>query len=311
MTATRAPGDRESPGPAMHELVRELYPICRSITGDGVRQTLARLGSEIPLAIHEVPSGTPVFDWTVPPEWNIRDAWVKNSRGERVIDFHRHSCTWSATACRCGPGCRWRSCAPTCTACPSSPTDPVPHVLLPAGLGLLPAPSPAGAAARRRVRGLHRHQPRRRPPHLRRVPARGQLGAGGADLLPCLPSIPVQRQPLGRRGGHLPGPAPGPGAAPPFLPVPVHSGHDRRDHLAQPQRGARRCHRARPGAHLPRRPRRLHLQGKPARRRADRRRGAARPAALPARRTRCCRSRPTATTSGSTARPASTCPSAA
>ncbi|TFZ09009.1 DUF4910 domain-containing protein [Ramlibacter humi] len=75
----------------MHALVRELYPICRSITGDGVRATLARVQREIPLQVHEVPSGTPAFDWTVPREWNIRDAWVKNPRGERVIDFRRHN----------------------------------------------------------------------------------------------------------------------------------------------------------------------------------------------------------------------------
>lgn len=78
-------------GPAIHRLIQELYPICRSITGDGVRQTLARLQREIPLEVHEVPSGTKVFDWTVPREWNIRDAYVKNSRGERVIDFRRHN----------------------------------------------------------------------------------------------------------------------------------------------------------------------------------------------------------------------------
>jgi aminopeptidase-like protein len=78
-------------GAAMHALIRDLYPICRSITGDGLRQTLARLQKEIPLQVHEVPSGTEVFDWTVPREWNIRDAYVKNSRGERVIDFQRHN----------------------------------------------------------------------------------------------------------------------------------------------------------------------------------------------------------------------------
>ena len=78
-------------GAAMHALIRDLYPICRSITGDGLRQTLARLQKEIPLQVHEVPSGTQVFDWTVPREWNIRDAYVKNSRGERVIDFQRHN----------------------------------------------------------------------------------------------------------------------------------------------------------------------------------------------------------------------------
>jgi aminopeptidase-like protein len=73
----------------MHALVGRLYPICRSITGEGVRQTLRLLGHEIPLEIHEVPTGTPVFDWVVPAEWNIRDAYVKNARGERVIDFSR------------------------------------------------------------------------------------------------------------------------------------------------------------------------------------------------------------------------------
>lgn len=73
----------------MHSLIAELYPICRSITGDGFRQTLRRLGERIPIVLHEVPTGTQVFDWTVPREWNVRDAWVKNAAGEKVIDFHR------------------------------------------------------------------------------------------------------------------------------------------------------------------------------------------------------------------------------
>ncbi|HXQ28115.1 MAG TPA: DUF4910 domain-containing protein [Gemmatimonadales bacterium] len=73
----------------MHALIAELYPICRSITGDGFRHTLHRIAREIPLTIHEVASGTRVLDWTVPKEWNIRDAYVKNGRGERVIDFRR------------------------------------------------------------------------------------------------------------------------------------------------------------------------------------------------------------------------------
>ncbi|WP_210520960.1 DUF4910 domain-containing protein [Hymenobacter terricola] len=79
-------------GKALHELVRRLFPICRSITGDGVRQTLAILGEYLPgLQVHEVPTGTPALDWTVPREWNVRDAWVKNQRGERVIDFQAHN----------------------------------------------------------------------------------------------------------------------------------------------------------------------------------------------------------------------------
>ena len=76
-------------GHEMHALVAELYPICRSITGDGLRETLRRLQRFVPLTMHEVPTGTPVFDWIVPPEWNIQDAFVKNSRGERVIDFQK------------------------------------------------------------------------------------------------------------------------------------------------------------------------------------------------------------------------------
>ena len=73
----------------MHGLMRELYPICRSITGDGVRKTLDILKKNIPLKVHEVASGTKVFDWTVPKEWNIKDAYVKNSKGDRIIDFKK------------------------------------------------------------------------------------------------------------------------------------------------------------------------------------------------------------------------------
>src|SRR5437762_3432535 len=78
-------------GQEIHALMRELYPICRSITGNGFRQTLARLKKELPLEVHEVPSSTHVFDWMIPKEWNIRDAYVKNATGERVIDFQKHN----------------------------------------------------------------------------------------------------------------------------------------------------------------------------------------------------------------------------
>lgn len=73
----------------MHSFIRELYPICRSISGNGVRETLHMIKSYIPLEIHEIPTGTKVFDWTVPKEWNITDAYVKNSKGERIIDFQK------------------------------------------------------------------------------------------------------------------------------------------------------------------------------------------------------------------------------
>jgi aminopeptidase-like protein len=82
--------DLNSAGQEIYQLISELYPICRSITGDGLRVTLRRLQRDIPLELHEVPSGTQVFDWIVPKEWNIRDAYVKNASGKKVIDF-QHS----------------------------------------------------------------------------------------------------------------------------------------------------------------------------------------------------------------------------
>lgn len=72
-------------------LIKELYPICRSITGEGVRETLRIIKNRIPLEIQEVPSGTKVFDWTVPLEWNVTDAYVMNRAGKRVIDFQSHN----------------------------------------------------------------------------------------------------------------------------------------------------------------------------------------------------------------------------
>ena len=76
-------------GAELHAFVAELFPICRSITGDGLRDTLRRIGARIPLTLREVPSGTPVLDWTVPQEWNIRDAWIASPEGDRVVDFRR------------------------------------------------------------------------------------------------------------------------------------------------------------------------------------------------------------------------------
>ena len=73
----------------MYALCAKMFPYCRSITGDGVRQTLAALREVVPeIEIHEVSSGTKAFDWTVPKEWRIRDAWIKNESGEKILDFH-------------------------------------------------------------------------------------------------------------------------------------------------------------------------------------------------------------------------------
>lgn len=78
-------------GVQLHAFASELYPICRSITGAGTRATLDMVSRIVPLERVEVPTGTKVFDWDVPREWNIRDAWIKNAAGERVVDFQRHN----------------------------------------------------------------------------------------------------------------------------------------------------------------------------------------------------------------------------
>jgi aminopeptidase-like protein len=76
-------------GDEMHRFAADLYPICRSITGDGTRQTLAMIQDRIPLETFEVATGTAVFDWIVPKEWNVRDAYIKGPDGEKVVDFNK------------------------------------------------------------------------------------------------------------------------------------------------------------------------------------------------------------------------------
>ena len=78
-------------GQKLHQFAAQLYPICRSITGDGLRRTLAMIADRIPLKISEVATGTAVFDWAVPKEWNIRDAYIKDSAGRRVVDFRENN----------------------------------------------------------------------------------------------------------------------------------------------------------------------------------------------------------------------------
>ena len=83
-------GSRARMGDAW-SLMKELFPLCRSITGAGTRATLAAIGARIPLQIFEVSSGTQVFDWEVPNEWNVREAWIEDSKGQRVVDLRNHT----------------------------------------------------------------------------------------------------------------------------------------------------------------------------------------------------------------------------
>ena len=87
----RRTDDDATVGGQLYALVQELYPICRSITGDGVRETLRVVSRVAPIQGMEVPTGTAVLDWEVPPEWNVRDAFIANLAGERLVDFRRHN----------------------------------------------------------------------------------------------------------------------------------------------------------------------------------------------------------------------------
>lgn len=80
-------------GKIIYDFAGSIFPICRSITGDGVRETLRLISEKIKnetgrdLSIFEVPSGTPVFDWTVPKEWKIKAGYIENESGEKIVDF--------------------------------------------------------------------------------------------------------------------------------------------------------------------------------------------------------------------------------
>ena len=79
--------DAVAAGDAIHDRMVELFPICRSITGDGLRETLRVVEREVPMEIIETPTGTQVLDWIVPNEWNVRAAWIEQPGGTRVVDF--------------------------------------------------------------------------------------------------------------------------------------------------------------------------------------------------------------------------------
>ncbi len=235
------------------------------------RDACASSASRSPLEMHEVPTGTPVFDWTVPREWNIRDAWVANSRGERVDRLPRAQPPRRELQ-RAGPrhACASPSSGRTCTPTPRTPT----------GSPTAPATTRrTGASACRtrdlealpedRLRGGDRLHARRRRADLRRMPrARRDRGRRGADLRPRLPPLARQRQPLGHRGGDRARSAGCSRGQPPAqLPLPLHPRHHRLDHLAGAERGPARRHPPRPGRWPTSATRAAALQAQPPRRR--------------------------------------------
>ena len=78
---------KDKEGSEMYELISRLYPYCRSITGNGVRKTLGTISKIIPIKISEVPSGKKVFDWEIPKEWNIKDAYIKDANGTKILEI--------------------------------------------------------------------------------------------------------------------------------------------------------------------------------------------------------------------------------
>ena len=126
--------------------MRRLFPLCRSLTGDGVRATFDLLEEEIPITRTEIPSGTRVFDWIVPDEWNLRDAYIAapTAPGSSTPGSTLHVVSYSEPVRTTLP---LRSCASDFTRCPTSRTCPVQDLLLRADLGLLPFAPPAARAA--------------------------------------------------------------------------------------------------------------------------------------------------------------------
>ena len=225
----------------MHALASRLFPVCRSITGDGVRDDAARGRRPDSARDPRGPSGTQVLDWTVPDEWNIRDAYIANADGRRVVDFREsnlHVVGYSEP--RAGGDDARRAAAAPPRPRRASGLDPVPDVVLHADLGVLPVSEPARSARGGDVRGRHRQHARPGLADVRRVlPARSERGRDPAHDT-RLPPLPRERQPvrngLAGRARSRARRAP----AAPFVPAPVHPRDDRLDHMARAQRGAAR-----------------------------------------------------------------------
>ena len=234
-------------GTAMFDLMGDLFPICRSITGAGLRETLARIGKVVPLGAHR---GALRYD-------SLRLDRAEGVERPRRMGGRQHGPAGDRLPAvepprrelqRAGPSAPHpgRAPAPPPHAAGAPELGAVPDVLLRRQLGLLPQPGPARPAAGGRVRGGHRHDTRRRQPDVRRVRAARLVERRDPDLGPLLPSLPGQRQPLRRRRRRLPRSGPRSSRPSVHVSVPVRSRHDRGDRLVVSQRGPAGAH---PGRH--------------------------------------------------------------
>ena len=256
----------ETVGEELHDLIRELYPIPRSLTGDGVRETLAVLGRDLPLDVVETPSGTEVFDWVVPREWNVRDAWIEAPDGRCLARFEDSSLNLLGYSVPVDlEGRARRAARARLHGSPESRSRPVPHVVLGGEMGVLHDPARGRLASRRRVPCVRRLDARGRLAHVWRGSARRLEPAHGVAHDDGLPSGARQRQPVRDRADGGARARARDAEAPAQLPARLEPGDDRAPLLAPPQPRARRGDHARACDLVCGRPGRDHLQAESAR----------------------------------------------
>ena len=225
-------------------LIEELYPICRSITGDGVRATLKRIGAEIALRVEEVPSGTEVFDWTVPREWNIRDAYVKDLAGERVIDFQRSNLHLLGYSVPIAKRVSRAELDEHLFSLPEHP-DWIPYrtSYYQEAWGFCVSERQREALGDAEYEVVIDSSLEDGALTYGECLLEGETRGRGADLAPTLSPVAMQRQPLRDCLG-LACPSAGRFPAQILVPLSVHPGDDRLDHLARPQPGTVRADQA-------------------------------------------------------------------
>ncbi len=190
--------DDSAIGEDVFALAAEIYPICRSITGNGVRETLALLARHIEISVHEVPTGAQVFDWTIPREWNIRDAYIKNARGVKLVDFFQsnlHVMGYSVPVQKRVPLSELKTHIYTLPEQPN--LIPYRTSYYSENWGFCMAHRQFASLSDETYEVVIDFEPRRRISHLRRIPAQRRDRRRMSAFGPYLPPLARQRQLLG------------------------------------------------------------------------------------------------------------------
>ena len=232
-------------GQAMHRFISDMYPICRSITGDGVRKTIDLIRDYIPLTTCEVPSGFQVFDWTIPLEWNVRDGYIKNSAGERVVDFRQSNLHLVNYSVPVKARMSLEELKPHLFSDSNRP-DWIPYRTSYYKLtwGFCLSHNQLLALPEDDYDVCIDSSLRTRPPDLWRFTAARPFLGGGPDLLPCLSSVALQRQLVRHCGRDGARPTSAQQGSPIYVPLHIRPGHDRFDRMAGAEQGACRADQA-------------------------------------------------------------------